>query len=214
MSAVHNYGRNDGRWIGMILPFDSQKDQLGGNSRGVRYRVAIMGVTPFAQGEIKNEDITFALVKMVGGSGGGGTFDTVKYSPGDAVTGYYLDDERQQPVIDGCFGRTRGIKYGSGRFDAKSGFVGKIVPLNLMGRQEFNEQDSPCTPKAKPSGDKSTSRQQPAAAAEIGAAGPPKLDVLPPPPVTYENSVMQNASQGLSDPGNPNSPVIGSEVGG
>ena len=161
MSAVHNYGRNDGRWIGMILPFDSQKDQLGGNSRGVRYRVAIMGVTPFAQGEIKDEDITFALVKMVGGSGGGGTFDTVKYSPGDAVTGYYLDDERQQPVIDGCFGRTRGIKYGSGRFDAKSGFVGKIVPLNLMGRQEFNEQDSPCTPKAKPSGDKSTSRAQP-----------------------------------------------------
>lgn len=161
MSAVHNYGRNDGRWIGMILPFDSQKDQLGGNSRGVRYRVAIMGVTPFAQGEIKDEDITFALVKMVGGTGGGGTFDTVKYSPGDAVTGYYLDDERQQPVIDGCFGRTRGIKYGSGRFDAKSGFVGKIVPLNLMGRQEFNEQDSPCTPKAKPSADKSTSRAQP-----------------------------------------------------
>ena len=96
MSAVHNYGRNDGRWIGMILPFDSQKDQLGGDSRGVRYRVAIMGVTPFAQGEIKDEDITFALVKMVGSSGGGGTFDTVKYSPGDAVSGYYLDDERQQ----------------------------------------------------------------------------------------------------------------------
>ena len=161
MSAVHNYGRNDGRWIGMILPFDSQKDQLGGNSRGVRYRVAIMGVTPFAQGEIKDEDITFALVKMVGSSGGGGTFDTVKYSPGDAVSGYYLDDERQQPVIDGCFGRTRGIKYGSGRFDAKSGFVGKIVPLNLMGRQEFNEQAPPCTPKAKPNGDKSRSRAQP-----------------------------------------------------
>ena len=214
MSAVHNYGRNDGRWIGMILPFESQKEQLTGKSRGIRYRVAIMGVTPFAEGEIKDEDITFALVKLVGGSGGGGTFETCKYSPGDAVTGYYLDDERQQPVIDGCFGRTRGIRYGSGRFDAKTGFVGDIVPLNLMGRQEFNEQDLPCTPKAKPSGDKSTSRAQPAAAAEIGAAGPPKLDVLPPPPVTYENSVMQNASQGLSDPGNPNSPVIGSEVGG
>ena len=161
MSAVHNYGRNDGRWIGMILPFESQKEQLTGKSRGIRYRVAIMGVTPFAEGEIKDEDITFALVKLVGGSGGGGTFETCKYSPGDAVTGYYLDDERQQPVIDGCFGRTRGIRYGSGRFDAKTGFVGDIVPLNLMGRQEFNEQDLPCTPKAKPSADKSQNRSQP-----------------------------------------------------
>ena len=161
MSAVHNYGRKDGRWIGMILPFESQKEQLTGKSRGIRYRVAIMGVTPFAEGEIKNEDITFALVKLVGGSGGGGTFETCKYSPGDAVTGYYLDDERQQPVIDGCFGRTRGIRYGSGRFDAKTGFVGDIIPLNLMGRQEFNEQDSPCTPKAKPSADKSQNRSQP-----------------------------------------------------
>ena len=161
MSAINNYGRTDGRWIGMILPFESQKDQLGGNSRGIRYRVAIMGVHPFAEGEIKDEDITFALVKLVGGSGGGGTFNTVKYSPGDAVSGYYLDDAKQQPVIDGCFGRTAGIKYGSGRFDAKTGFVGTIKPLNLMGRQEFNEQDSPCTPKAKPSGDKSKSRAQP-----------------------------------------------------
>jgi len=161
MSAINNYGRTDGRWIGMILPFESQKDQLCGNSRGIRYRVAIMGVHPFAEGEIKDEDITFALVKLVGGSGGGGTFNTVKYSPGDAVSGYYLDDAKQQPVIDGCFARTAGIKYGSGRFDAKTGFVGTIKPLNLMGRQEFNEQDSPCTPKAKPSDDKSKNRSQP-----------------------------------------------------
>lgn len=194
MSAVHSYGRNDGRWIGMILPFESQKEQLTGKSRGIRYRVAIMGVTPFAEGEIKNEDITFALVKLVGGSGGGGTFETCKYSPGDAVTGYYLDDERQQPVIDGCFGRTRGIRYGSGRFDAKSGFVGDIVPLNLMGRQEFNEQDSPCTPKAKPSADKSTSRAQPTAAIEqlgarqgVGSFAPP----TPPPPVQEDLPVSE-----------------------
>lgn len=184
MSAVHSYGRNDGRWIGMILPFESQKEQLTGKSRGIRYRVAIMGVTPFAEGEIKNEDITFALVKLVGGSGGGGTFNTVKYSPGDAVTGYYLDDERQQPVIDGCFGRTSGIKYGSGRFDAKSGFVGKIVPLNLMGRQESNEQDSPCTPKARSSADKSSLRSKPTdTMTNIGVNNSdPKINAFPPPP--------------------------------
>ena len=160
MSAVNNYGSKDNRWIGRILPFESQKEQMGGNSRGTRYRVAIMGVTPFVGG-IKDDDVSFAQVKLVGGSGGGGTFRTVKYSPGDVVVGYYLDDEKQQPIIDGCLGRTAGIRYGSGRFDAKTGFVGKITPGNLMGRHEFNEQQNDCLPLAKPNGDKSISRAQP-----------------------------------------------------
>lgn len=208
MSAVHNYGRNDGRWIGMILPFESQKEQLTGKSRGIRYRVAIMGVTPFAEGEIKNEDITFALVKLVGGSGGGGTFETCKYSPGDAVAGYYLDDEKQQPVIDGCFGRTRGIRYGSGRFDAKTGFVGDIVPLNLMGRQEFNEQDSPCTPKAKPNGDKSRSRQQPfGAMGDLGfnlATPVTNSFILPPDNRSATGNTTSSTFGNLAQPAAPN----------
>ena len=160
MSAVNNYGSSN-RWIGRILPFESQKEQMGGDSRGNRYRVAIMGVTPFVSG-IRDEDITFADVMCVGGLGGGGHFRTVKYSPGDVVVGFYWDfPENQQPIIMGGVGRTAGIRYGSGRFDAKSGFVGKIVPLNLMGRQESNEQDSPCTPKARSSADKSQNRSQP-----------------------------------------------------
>ena len=160
MSAVNNYGSKDNRWIGRILPFESQKEQMGGNSRGIRYRVAIMGVTPFVGG-IKDDDVSFAQVKLVGGSGGGSHFRTVKYSPGDVVVGYYLDDEKQQPIIDGCLGRTAGIRYGSGRFDAKTGFVGSITPGNLMGRHESNEQQNDCLPLAKPNGDKSKSRAQP-----------------------------------------------------
>ena len=161
MSAVNNYGSKDNRWIGIILPFESQKEQMSGNSRGNRYRVAIMGVTPFVSG-IRDEDITFADVMCVGGLGGGGHITTVKYSPGDIVVGFYWDfPENQQPIIMGGVGRTAGIRYGSGRFDAKSGFVGKIVPANLMGRQESNEQDSPCTPKARSSADKSKNRSQP-----------------------------------------------------
>ena len=159
MSAVNNYGSSN-RWIGRILPFESQKEQMGGNSRGNRYRVAIMGDTPFVGG-IKDDDVSFAQVKLVGGSGGGSHFRTVKYSPGDVVVGYYLDDEKQQPIIDGCLGRTAGIRYGSGRFDAKTGFVGSITPGNLMGRHESNEQQNDCLPLAKPNGDKSKSRAQP-----------------------------------------------------
>lgn len=190
MSAVNNYGSKDNRWIGRILPFESQKEQMGGNSRGIRYRVAIMGVTPFVGG-IKDDDVSFAQVKLVGGSGGGSHFRTVKYSPGDVVVGYYLDDERQQPIIDGCLGRTAGIRYGSGRFDAKTGFVGSITPGNLMGRHEFNEQKNDCLPLAEPSDDKSTSRQQPAAAGQLGVQGPARVNPLPPPPVPQDLPVSQ-----------------------
>ena len=190
MSAVNNYGSKDNRWIGRILPFESQKEQMSGNSRGIRYRVAIMGVTPFVGG-IKDDDVSFAQVKLVGGSGGGSHFRTVKYSPGDVVVGYYLDDEKQQPIIDGCLGRTAGIRYGSGRFDAKTGFVGSITPGNLMGRHEFNEQQNDCLPLAKPNGDKSKSRQQPAAAGQLGVQGQARVNPLPPPPVPQDLPVSQ-----------------------
>ena len=190
MSAVNNYGSKDNRWIGRILPFESQKEQMSGNSRGIRYRVAIMGVTPFVGG-IKDDDVSFAQVKLVGGSGGGSHFRTVKYSPGDVVVGYYLDDEKQQPIIDGCLGRTAGIRYGSGRFDAKTGFVGSITPGNLMGRHESNEQQNDCLPLAKPNGDKSKSRQQPAAAGQLGVQGQARVNPLPPPPVPQDLPVSQ-----------------------
>jgi hypothetical protein len=190
MSAINNYGSKDNRWIGRILPFESQKEQMGGESRGNRYRVAIMGVTPFVGG-IEDDDVTFAEVLMCGGLGGGGHFRTTKYSPGDVVVGYYLDDEKQNPIITGGLGRTGGIKYGSARFDAKTGFVGSITPGNLMGRHEFNEQQNDCLPLAEPSNDKSTSRQQPAAAGQLGVQGPARVNPLPPPPVQEDLPVSQ-----------------------
>ena len=190
MSAINNYGNKDNRWIGRILPFESQKEQMGGESRGNRYRVAIMGVTPFVGG-IDDDDVTFAEVLMCGGLGGGGHFRTTKYSPGDVVVGYYLDDEKQNPIITGGLGRTGGIKYGSARFDAKTGFVGSITPGNLMGRHESNEQQNDCLPLAKPNGDKSKSRQQPAAMGQLGVQGQARVNPLPPPPVPQDLPVSQ-----------------------
>ena len=182
MSAVNNYGNKDNRWIGRVLSFESQKEQMGGDSRGTRYRVAIMGDTPFVGG-IKDDDVTFASVLRIGGLGGGGNFRTVKYSPGDVVVGYYWDfPEKQQPIITGGVGRTRGIRYGSGRFDAKTGFVGKITPGNLTGRHESGEQTNDCLPIAESSTDKSKRREPPtAAAAQLGAHQ--GVNVIPPPPV-------------------------------
>ena len=214
-----NYFGN-GTFIGIIAPYESQKIQMGGDSRGIRYRVAIMGKHPFGEGELADTDLPFASVFVYGGTGGGSVYETQKYSQGDIVFGTYLDEKQQQPVIMSALGRLKDIKYGSGRFEPKTGNVGGIKPGNLQGSQEFNEQNPPCTPIARLMNDISKMRFPNYSGFKdlgidySGAASSVKVNAFPAPPITNENSVMQNASQGLSDPGNPNSPVIGSEVGG
>ena len=210
-----NYFGN-GTFIGIIAPYESQKVQMGGDSRGIRYRVAIMGKHPFGEGELADTDLPFASVFVYGGTGAASVYETQKYSQGDIVFGTYLDEKQQQPAIIAGLGRLKDIKYGSGRFEPKTGNVGGIQPGNLQGSQEFNEQNPPCTPLARKVGDKSVLKNLPETPMrDVGLFySQPITDAFPAPPITNENSVMQNASQGLSDPGNPNSPVIGSEVGG
>ena len=213
--SINYYGTKE-KWLGVIASYESQKVQMGGGSRGIRYRVAIMGVHPFGDGDLEETDLPFASVFVYGGTGAGSVYETQKYSQGDVVVGMYLDEKQQQPVIIGALGRLKDIKFGSGRFEPKTGFIGEMQPGNLQGMQEFNEQDPPCTPLARKVGDKSVLKSLPETPMrDVGLFySQPITNAFPPPPITNENSVMQNASQGLSDPGNPNSPVIGSEVGG
>ena len=222
--SINYYGTKE-KWLGVIASYESQKAQMGGGSRGIRYRVAIMGVHPFGDGELEETDLPFASVLLYGGTGAGSVYETQKYSQGDVVVGMYLDEKQQQPAIIGALGRLKDIKFGPGRFEPKTGFVGSIKPANLQGRQEFNEQNPPCTPIARLVNDISKMRFPNYSGFKdlgvdySGAAFSAKVNAFPAPPVlpspiTNENSVMQDASQGLSDPGDPNSPVIGSEVGG
>ena len=155
-----NYFGN-GTFIGIIAPYESQKVQMGGDSRGIRYRVAIMGKHPFGEGELADTDLPFASVFVYGGTGAASVYETQKYSQGDIVFGTYLDEKQQQPVIIAGLGRLKDIKYGSGRFEPKTGNVGGIQPGNLQGSQEFNEQNPPCTPLARKVGDKSVLKNLP-----------------------------------------------------
>ena len=210
-----NYFGN-GTFIGIIASYESQKIQMGGDSRGIRYRVAIMGKHPFGEGELADTDLPFASPFSYAGSGAANVYETQKYSQGDIVFGVYLDEKQQQPQILASLNRVKDIKYGSGRFEPKTGFVGGIQPANLQGRQEFNEQNPPCTPLARKVGDKSVLKSLPETPMrDVGLFySQPITNAFPAPSITNENSVMQDASQGLSDPEDPNSPVIGSEVGG
>ena len=160
------FGLGTHEWIGMVLPYDSQKEQSDGNAGfGYRFKVAIMGNHP-NNNSIKDKDIVYALVRLgvTDGSGAGSRKKTPAIAQGDVVTGKFLDgDRKQNPMITGVLGRTAGTKYGTQRFDSKTGFVGSTKAGTLLGRQEFSEQVPLCTPKAK-SGTAKPKRKSPLAA--------------------------------------------------
>jgi len=150
-SDLDFYGLNTNEWIGMILPYESQDDQIDGDAGfGYRYRVAIMGNHP-SDNSIKDEDIVFATTALgvSDGTGAGNRQRKPALSQGDVVMGKFLDGNRKQnPVITNSLGRTAGIKYGRGRFESKTGFVGSTKENNLLKRQETSEADGICSPKA------------------------------------------------------------------
>tara|TARA_R100001082_G_scaffold22651_3_gene10925 strand:- start:2770 stop:3483 length:714 start_codon:yes stop_codon:yes gene_type:complete len=147
------YGLSTNEWIGMVLPYKSQQNQTDGDAGfGYRFRVAIMGNHP-SDNSIRDEDIVFAIVALgvSDGTGAGNRQKKPAISQGDVVLGKFLDgDRRQNPVIMNVLGRTEGIRYGKGRFQSKTGFVGSTKASNLYNRQESSESAGICSPKAIP----------------------------------------------------------------
>lgn len=137
------YGLGTHDWIGTVLSYKSQKGQQDGDvGFGIRRRVAIMGYHPSSRAQIPDDRIIFALVALptTAGSGAAGRKTSVRVSQGDVVMGKFLDgDAKQNPIILHVLGRTKGTIYGSGRFDAKTGFVGSIKKNNLNPNQNGEE---------------------------------------------------------------------------
>ena len=126
MADFNSYGTATHEFIGIILPYESQKDQIDGNAGfGHRYRVAIMGNHP-SDNSIKDEEIVFATTALgvSDGSGAAGRQKKPALSQGDVVLGKFLDgDNKQNPLIMNVLGRTSSTFYGPGRFQSKTGFT-------------------------------------------------------------------------------------------
>ena len=187
-SDLDFYGLNTNEWIGMILPYESQDDQIDGDAGfGYRYRVAIMGNHP-SDNSIKDEDIVFATTALgvSDGTGAGNRQRKPALSQGDVVMGKFLDGNRKQnPVITNSLGRTSGIKYGRGRFESKTGFVGSTKVGNLLRRQETSEADGICSPRAiSPSKSKRKSPLE--QLKKVGIPVEPTLGAIPKPPGNNE----------------------------
>ena len=152
MADQDTYGSGTNEFLGIILPLESQKEQQNGDEGvGYRYRVAVMGSHPSDE-TVKDTDIIYAMVALgvSDGTGAGGKKKTPAISQGDVVMGKFMDgDRKQNPVITNVLGRTKGVRYGSGRFDIKTGYVGNNTDANLIDNIEFSETVPICTPSAR-----------------------------------------------------------------
>ena len=136
-------------WIGKVVSFDSQADQVTGQGWGWRYKVRIMGDYSEQDG-IEDRDVVYAMVMLpvTAGSGAREMMQTPRISQGDTVIGRYLADDNQAPIIEFVLPRTKSDKIGEGKFDQKKGFTNGSTE-GLLGGQEFNENDNVSTPGLK-----------------------------------------------------------------
>ena len=127
---------NKDTWIGKVVSFDSQADQVTGLGWGWRYKVRIMGDYSEQDG-IEDRDVVYAMVMLpvTAGSGAREMMQTPRISQGDTVIGRFLAEDNQAPIIDGVIARTKGDKLGEGKFDQKKGFT-KGSTEGLLGGQE------------------------------------------------------------------------------
>ncbi len=202
-SDLDFYGLNTNEWIGMVLPYKSQQNQTDGDAGfGYRFRVAIMGNHP-DNDTIRDEDIVFAVTALgvSDGTGAGNRQKKPAISQGDVVLGKFLDgDRRQNPVIMNVLGRTEGIKYGKGRFQPKTGFVGSTQPADLFDRQESSESHGICSPRAITP---SATENKPNIAGLLKSGLPeiPTLGAIPTPPGNISSLVSDQLSGALGNVG-------------
>ena len=91
------------KFIGQVAP-NQTENETAENGHGFRVRVRILGVHSL-DAEIRNEDLPLAIVKMPTTHG---TLNRLScgLAGGEIVTGYFLDNKRQVPIIDGVLARS------------------------------------------------------------------------------------------------------------
>jgi len=90
-------------WIGQI-----ESDKTGDFKQSGRYRVRIVGYHPQSCDVVSTDDLPWAMVMMPvtnPHTPGGATSVSDQLGPGIWVVGFFLDNDKQQPMIMGSIGR-------------------------------------------------------------------------------------------------------------
>lgn len=109
-------------WIGQI-----ESDKKGDTKESGRYRVRIVGYHPQTCDVVKTEDLPWAMVMMPvtnPHTPGGSTSVSDQLGPGIWVIGFFLDNDKQQPMIMGSIGRVPNSKGVADDLDPTPGQAG------------------------------------------------------------------------------------------
>ena len=178
-------------WIGKIVPFKNQVQQVKTGGWGWRYKVRIMG-DHSNNDNIPDKDLDYAYVLLptTAGSGGGGRIRTPRLVQGDMVYGVYGGgDSTGIRLILGVFPRTDTITYksGGGKFNPIQGWFGNLKPSPITEQNEVNQANI-STPNNKPTVNYSNRELSAGQLAAIGISplqmNGPAANVYTPPPRT------------------------------
>ena len=111
-------------WVGTVVAFSSQKDQIEGGW-GWRYKVRIMGDNTNTD-QITDQQLSYAYVLLptTAGSGGAHKMRSVRISQGDFVYGVRGGGAGAPTMILGVFPRTSQQSSGSGNFSGSGSGIG------------------------------------------------------------------------------------------
>ena len=130
-------------WIGKIVPFNDQQQQVITGGVGWRYKVRIMGDHSDNDNIPDKElDYAFVLLPTTAGSGGGGRIRTPRIVQGDMVYGVYGGgDSTGIRLIIGVFPRADTISYkkAAGKFDPIQGWFGDLKSSPITEQNEVNQ---------------------------------------------------------------------------
>ena len=90
-------------FIGTVVKFDNQKEQVTGSGWGWRYKVALFDSYSSKESEIEDANIEYAIA-MAGtsdGSGGSNFRKSLRISQGDTVVGFKYGGKRGVAIIFG-----------------------------------------------------------------------------------------------------------------
>ncbi len=136
-------------WIGQI-----ESDKKGDFKQSGRYRVRIVGYHPQSCDVVKTDDLPFASTMMPvtnPHTPGGSTSVSDQLAPGVWVVGFFLDVDKQQPVIMGSIGRVANSKGAPDDEDPTPGETGCksfTTYVNAANKLPF---DQPLGTTAQPS---------------------------------------------------------------
>ena len=153
------FGSQDGRWVGQVADDSTWRDNiLPGKFEdsttipgyGRRYKVRIMGVHDQSQEVIPDDQLPWANIEMpvTAGSGLGGSYQTPQIRQGMFVSGYFLDEDQQVPIITGLWNNnaqtlldmSTGMTGGKA-FTAISGFADVKTPYPGTSKPKIPDND-------------------------------------------------------------------------